>query len=143
MSTQHSAEIAHLHWIEVERDEEGPISVRFVCKGDDSAACHHWPDCECEAWGPEHGWPDGEPMPGHGNVQQSSCWIDPWFNDGLSHVQDWLDSWEGDEDAPGLDDLISGPIEYLWQGDYMTWEYASGVVSPPGLTTPTPAGGAA
>lgn len=131
----------NLHHIVVERDEEGPTSVRFVCDGDDSAPCHHWPDCGCESWGPWHyvevqdqtiPYVDRTPLPSHENVPQPYCWIDPWFNETTSDWSDFTDLYDGplsidDSEVYGeaADWLVSGPVSVTFEGDYMTWEYAS------------------
>lgn len=135
-----------LHRIEVDRDADGEITaVRFVCDGDDSAPCHRWPDCGCEEWGQRHYVEDWDPenphakrtpLPGHEDVQQQSCWIDPWFNDCYDLPSEWAEAYDGDDDGHmvphpdgGVHDdlswLISGPISVTWEGDYMTWEYAT------------------
>lgn len=134
---------SNLHRIEVQRNADGEVeSVRFVCDGDDSAVCHHWPDCGCEIWTRElhrqtFGQPIGydsasgktvyasetlPPAPGHEDVLQELCWIDPWFNDTTSPA-DWLDLYDGPLDIK-LDDLVSGSVVTTFEGDYMTWEYA-------------------
>lgn len=124
-----------LHSIEVERDGDGLVeSVRFVCAGDDDSACHHWPDCGCETWGEGHHYAvDGvTPLPGHEDVQQRYCWMAPWFNDTTTTWPDFTDLYDGplDIDSPEnhgecADWLVSGPVSTTFEGDYMTWEYAS------------------
>lgn len=125
-----------LHRIEVVRDAHNDVlSVRFVCLGGDAAPCHHFPACDCEGWGEDHyvePYDSGDPhtkrtpRPGHEDVQQDSCWIDPWFNACLSSVGDWLEAWDSFDDK-SEDDLKGGswPVSVSFEGDYMTWEYAS------------------
>lgn len=125
-----------LHRIVVERDADGAVeSVRFVCDGDDAAPCHHWPACGCEIWGGDHGQleiPGVQeaipPAPGHEDVQQRECWMSPWFNDAVGSPLEFAELYEGDEDYEadaGLEWLVSGHVQTTFQGDYMTWEYAS------------------
>lgn len=118
-----------IHRIEVERDEEGEVeSVRFICKGTDASPCHHYPDCGCEEWSLElHGSQQQEvpPQPGHENVQQPDCWIDPWFNETTDSPFDFAELYDGDIDHFALDDLRSAAVDVTFEGDYMTWRYAS------------------
>lgn len=144
---------SNLHRIVVERNADGEVeSVRFVCDGDDSAPCHWWPDCGCETWGPEHGTPgpaspsgkrESIALPGHEDVQQRICWIDPWFNDTTTTWSDFTELYDGplDIDHPDVygenaDWLVSGPVLTSFEGDYMTWEYdVAAMVLPPGVST--------
>lgn len=131
-----------LHRIVVERhpwnaEENDPgelgsvASVRFVCDGGPDAPCHHFPACDCEEWWSNHYVTNenGEvveprrPMPGHEDVQQESCWIDPWFNATTGSPLDWIELYDGPDEI-GFDDLYSGPVSVSFEGDYMTWEYA-------------------
>lgn len=134
-----------LHRIEVDRDIDGRVTaVRFVCDGTSVAACHSFPDCDCETWTRElHGTRVGQrigiekghvlvasedvpPQPGHEDVvHERECWVDPWFNGALSDVVDWLEAYDGELESP-LDELKlrSGRIDTTFEGD-MTWEYAS------------------
>lgn len=120
-----------LHRIEVERDQDGEVeSVRFVCDGDDAAPCHHWPDCGCETWSEAHGdrAKGIPPALGHEDVPQRECWMSPWFNDTTDSPLDFAelyDGWEDYEAAGDLAWLVSGPVSCTFEGDYMTWEYAS------------------
>lgn len=123
-----------LHRIAVERDPDGDVEgVRFVCDGDDTAPCHHWPNCDCEDWGDGHyleSWdwknPTAKrtPAPGHEDVQQAECWIDPWFNACLDDPIDWAEAYHGPEDLTSSD-LRDGPVSVEFEGDYMTWEYGA------------------
>lgn len=143
---------SNLHRIEVERNAGGEVeSVRFVCDGGDSASCHWWPDCGCETWGPEHGTPgpaspsgkrENLAMPGHEDVQQRECWIEPWFNATTDTWSDFTDLYDGplDIDQPDIygdnaDWLVSGLVVTTFEGDYMTWEYdVLAQVTSPGST---------
>lgn len=129
-----------IHRIEVDRDAEGEVSaVRFVCDGTSEAPCHSFPDCDCETWTFElHGVRKGQvlagtsvakedvpPAPGHEDViHDNACWVDPWFNAALTDPADWIDAYVGEDEITETE-LRSGAIESIWEGDYMTWEYAS------------------
>lgn len=122
-----------IHRIAVERNEDGEVEyARFVCDGNDDSACHHWPDCGCETWGEGHHYDaDDKPLPGHEDVQQSHCWMEPWFNDTTTTWSDLTDLYDGplatdDPEVYGenADWFVSGPVSCTFEGDYMTWEYA-------------------
>lgn len=44
----------------------------FVCTAAADAACHRYPDCECEFWTTEC-FTEGRPV-------HNECWIVPWIN---------------------------------------------------------------
>jgi hypothetical protein len=90
---------------------------RFVCAADSAAKCHNYPTCECEGWTAElHG---EVPADGHENQPQDECWIKPWLEaTDLNETYDPEDLWLSDVDFP------DGPISTIWNGDYLTWEYA-------------------
>lgn len=117
------------HHVVVEADENGlATSVRFECRADAAASCRHWPACGCVYWGDEHGDPGRgiAAAPGHEDVPQPTCWVEPWFNNAIgTDPMDWIESWDDDDDEhePTINDLYSGAIEATWQGEWMTWEY--------------------
>ena len=111
-----------VHRIEVTRDADGDVeSARFVCTAPPTAPCRNYPSCECESWGEEHGDPKRgiAPEPGHEDVPQDECWIDPWLNN-----LDLIDFAEYHDPHLASDELRDGPVEVSWEGDYLTWRYA-------------------
>lgn len=121
---------SRFHRIEVRRNDGGGVdSVRFVCTAPLTAPCHQYANCGCEQWDPDLHGPI--PAPGHEPVQQSECWMDPWFNETTDTWSDFTDLYDGpiDIDRPDVygecaDWLVSGPVDTTFQGDYMTWAYA-------------------
>lgn len=119
---------AGLHRLEVSRDIDGNVTdVRFVCDGTAQSACHLFPDCACEQWSDATHGENADP--GHENVMhETQCWVDPWFNDVFHSPLDWMEAFApGDGSGPMADQLLlhSGQIDTTFEGDYMTWQYAS------------------
>lgn len=42
----------------------------FTCTAPADAACHQYPDCECEHWGDDHE---------HPTVTHATCWLTEWY----------------------------------------------------------------
>jgi len=88
----------------------------FTCEGGPDDACHQYPSCECEVWGEgENGGPHEHP-----DERQAECWLTPWLN---GYVLS--DTYSDDEGHSDLWEWRSGVIRCDWQGDYLTWQYAT------------------
>lgn len=99
------------------------VDGRFVCTAPATADCRNYPACECYGWDVDvHGHDGSTPQPGHENVPHDECWAIAWM-----HATDLADCHVGD--GLGVVDLTDdefpdGPVRIIWDGDYLTWDYA-------------------
>ena len=110
----------NLHYVTVkpqsaEDGTELTPTVKFQCKGDDTAACHIYPDCSCESWDDDHA---------HETAHHQECWMQAWFdNECHSYEGDDTDDW-GDWGIPaGMD--RSGEVKVSFCEEYVEWEFVS------------------
>lgn len=97
---------------------DGTIT-KFECMTPD-AACHIYPECECEHWESGHSATNG---PGHAVVKHEDCWLQNWFDHGAHGT-----AYTGDDYNDMRDDGIphgmtrTGPIEHLYD-DCILWSF--------------------
>ncbi|QIG58214.1 hypothetical protein SEA_SKOG_62 [Gordonia phage Skog] len=93
-----------LHTVTIDADGD----LTFVCVGDETSACHIYPDCGCECWSDGH---DHEPVP------QQKCWMQDWFdNDCISPTSDSIHE-------VGYDVGMSGGVACTFEMDYIDWRF--------------------
>lgn len=96
---------------------------RFVCSATAEDSCRIWPGCECEVWTEEY---HGEVhAPGHEPVPQDECWIWQWLTATDLHDSYIDEDWN---EAPLAATFPDGPVEWVWDHDYVTWHYADETV---------------
>lgn len=88
----------------------------FHCDGDATSPCRTYPDCGCEEW-----YLDETGKHPHPSVIQDECWKLPWLD-----ASDAVDTYDGDDYADGGGpQQIDAEIETTWDGDCLTWDYAT------------------
>lgn len=101
---------------------------RPVCDGGIESKCHWWPDpTEC----------DHEAFPcGHEYVFHDDCWIIQWLE--ATDLGDTCDDTAFDLriDDGDAGRWPNGVIDWEWEGDYVTWSYASVDPVPEGEPVP-------
>lgn len=83
----------------------------IVCEGGARAECHVYPDCECDFWDFE----EGADKHRHPDVPHAECWAIQWTN--ASSLDDTSEA-----ELPESE-IHDGPVELVWEGDYMLWRY--------------------
>lgn len=56
----------------------------------------------------------------HPDERQAECWLTPWLNG-----SDLDDTYSDDKGRTALWEWHSGEIRCEWQGDFLTWQYAT------------------
>jgi len=110
MSGVNPAEVIAEHTVRITADGK----VEMTCHGDSTAACHQYPDCECES-----GETDDHQHP---FVAHDQCWMQYWFdNDDIDPSGDVLELQNCDY-TPGM----QGPIAITFCHEYIEWAFLDG-----------------
>lgn len=87
----------------------------FVCRGDRTASCHRFPDCD---------WDDDHDDHEHPNVEHDeACWVLSWLT--ACEPEDTYSSMAAPTETLGDVPQRNEAIDYEWDGDGLTWWYAS------------------
>ncbi|MFI6215673.1 hypothetical protein ACIBCD_27085 [Nocardia brasiliensis] len=103
----------HLHFVAITGEADRP-KIEFTCRGDRTAECHSYPDCECASWDTDH-----EEQYGHPAVAHDQCWMQEWFQNEDTHPY-----WETLPDfdyRPGM----SGPVTASFDSECVEWEFVA------------------
>ena len=102
--------IDSLHHVTFAADTD---TLTFTCRGDDTAKCHNYPDCDCETWSDDHQ---------HPAVPRDRCWMQDWFDNNAA-------SYDGDDNIDCNDHGScppvsgSGPVETAFEDEYILWSW--------------------
>ena len=79
----------------------------FTCTGDSTAACHQYPDCDCESWVPgEHE---------HPSSSHDECHLAGWYKRPEETAEMFV------EDGDVMPQNASGPIDIEWDECPLWW----------------------
>jgi hypothetical protein len=87
--------ISHIH-------DGDTVYAKYECRASKEAACHRYPDCECEV-----------PCD-HPKIQQDECWTESWMNESCDR-----ECFVGPRGTPVHD----GAVHVSFNGDCVEWEY--------------------
>jgi len=106
--------IDSLHHVTFAADTD---TLTFTCRGDDTAKCHNYPDCDCGTWSDDHQ---------HPAVPRDRCWMQDWF-DNLAVSYD--DEYDHNDDGYGPTVSGSGLVQTTFEQDYILWSWLTEVSS--------------
>lgn len=117
----------HMHFVTVtpgkldEDDWQDEATVKFECRGDDTADCHQYPECDCGYWEDDDAHYQEHPKAAH-----QECWMQGWFESEVGHIYHGPDFDDRDETCVPRDMDRSGPIKACYDIDgFVEWEFAS------------------
>ena len=102
------------------------VITKFECTNPE-AACHIYPECDCESWADDHASERGA---GHAVVKHDDCWLQGWFDHGSPGAV-----YSGDDYNDMRDDGIpvgmtrTGRIEHEYD-DCILWSFEPEDVTP-------------